>query len=101
MVGASTSTSGCGSARAGRGGRVQACSGRFVMGAGLVGLIASHRNPHAWLVIALLLFFTAIHTLTFGLTRFRLPLMPFVILFASHAIVLGIKRWYAVRSRAA
>ncbi len=73
----------------------------FVMGAGLVGLIASHRDPQAWLVIALVLFFTAIHASTFGLTRFRLPLMPFVILFAGRAIALGAERWYAVRSRAA
>ena len=73
----------------------------FVMGAGLVGLIASRRDPHAWLVIALLLFFTAIHAMTFGLTRFRLPLMPFVILFAGRAIALGTERWHAARNRTA
>ncbi len=71
------------------------------MGAGLVGLFASRRDPHAWLVIALLLFFTAIHAVTFGLTRFRLPLMPFVILFAGQAMALGAARWHAARRRAA
>ncbi len=61
------------------------------LGAGLAGLAVSYRDPRAWLVIALILFFTAIHALTFGLTRFRLPLMPFLIIFAARAITLRLR----------
>jgi 4-amino-4-deoxy-L-arabinose transferase-like glycosyltransferase len=63
----------------------------MALGAGLAGLAVSYRDPRAWIVIALILFFTAIHALTFGLTRFRLPLMPFLIIFAARAITLRLR----------
>jgi 4-amino-4-deoxy-L-arabinose transferase-like glycosyltransferase len=61
-----------------------------VLPLGLIGLALAWRDPRIWLVAALIAFLNAITMLAFGLTRFRIPLMPFFMIGASHAI------WYAV-----
>ena len=52
----------------------------------LIGWFLWWRDPRAWLILLLVLLLCAIHAVTFGLTRFRLPLMPFMILLAAHAV---------------
>jgi len=52
----------------------------------VAGFVLARRDPRVWLVASLVLYTAAIHAVTFGLTRFRLPLMPFAILLAAHAI---------------
>jgi hypothetical protein len=53
---------------------------------GVIGWCRYWRDGRAWLVLLLVLYFTGVHAVTFGLTRFRLPLMPFIILLAAHAV---------------
>ena len=53
---------------------------------GLIGWFCWWRDRRAWLVFLLVFFFCAIHAVAFGLTRFRLPLMPFIILLAAHTL---------------
>ena len=66
-----------------------ACSGTavlgylLVMGFGLWGWVCRRREAWAWLILILVFYFTAIHLVAFGLTRFRLPLMPFIIILAA------------------
>ncbi len=62
---------------------------------GVAGVVLRRRDPRAWLVVALALYVTAIHVVVFGLTRYRLPLMPFAMVFAGVALA-----WVAERSRA-
>lgn len=63
---------------------------------GIVGWFCWWRDRRAWLVLLLILFFCGIHAMAFGLTRFRLPLMPFVILLAAHAVwSVGGLLWYS------
>jgi len=57
-----------------------------VMALGLAGMIMLRYDSRAWLVILLILFYNTAIIVTFGLTRFRLPLMPFIIIMAAHAI---------------
>ena len=47
---------------------------------GLLGLILLPSWPGRGLVAALLLYHLGLHALTFGMTRFRLPMVPFLIL---------------------
>jgi hypothetical protein len=54
--------------------------------AGLGGWLL-RRDPHAWLIAAYALQLTAISLIAFGLTRFRLPLLPFFCLLAGHSLV--------------
>jgi len=54
---------------------------------GALGLVTSRRDPYAWLVLGLLVMVTALHAVVFGLTRYRLPMMPFVMIFAAQGIV--------------
>lgn len=61
----------------------------LVMLLGLIGWYFWRRDGRAWLVLLLVLFFCAVHAVAFGLTRFRLPLMPFIILAAAHAVCLA------------
>jgi hypothetical protein len=67
---------------------------------GLIGLALAWRDPRIWLVATLVAFFIAISMLAFGLTRFRIPLMPFFLLGASHAIWCGLEAWRRRRSSA-
>ncbi|MCP4250203.1 MAG: hypothetical protein GY778_24430 [bacterium] len=64
----------------------------IVLLVGAVGGFAARRDPHVWLVLSLVLFYAAIHAVAFGLTRFRLPLMPLIILLAAHAVCLGAQK---------
>ena len=45
------------------------------------------RDSNALLVLLLVYYYTAIHAVTFGLTRFRLPVMPFLMVLAGYAVV--------------
>jgi hypothetical protein len=64
---------------------------------------AADRRVH-WLLILPILFITAVHTLVFGHSRYHLPLVPLLCLFAASAIVSGAwrhasppwRRWGAV-----
>lgn len=70
---------------------------------GLVLFIAGHRvpalradtRPQAWRPVALMLAFVAIsfgtHLLFFVVARFRVPIIPFVLLFAAFALVEGVR----------
>ncbi|MCH7812527.1 MAG: glycosyltransferase family 39 protein [Planctomycetes bacterium] len=60
----------------------------MVMLAGAVGGFVARRDPRVWLVFSLVFYYGAIHAVVFGLTRFRLPLMPLIILLAAHALCL-------------
>ncbi len=60
-----------------------------VLGLGLFGTVTSLRNPVVWLVILMVLFQTAVTAVAFGLTRFRLPLMPLVIILAAQGVLAG------------
>ncbi|MCP4594348.1 MAG: phospholipid carrier-dependent glycosyltransferase [bacterium] len=57
------------------------------------------REPRVWLVVLLVLFVTLVHAVVFGLSRFRLPLMPFIILLGGHAVVMALHRWTSPTSR--
>jgi 4-amino-4-deoxy-L-arabinose transferase-like glycosyltransferase len=63
-----------------------------VAGFGIAGAFLLRGDPRIRLVLLLILFVTALHGATFGLTRFRLPVMPFAMLMAAHAIVLAFDR---------
>jgi len=54
---------------------------------GALGLVTSRRNPAAWLVLGLVLTVTVLHAVVFGLTRYRLPVMPFMIIFAAQGLI--------------
>ena len=58
-----------------------------LMALAIHGLILTWRNPRVWLIAGLTAYLTAICVLAFGLTRFRLPLLPFYCLLAGHAAV--------------
>ncbi|HUU82048.1 MAG TPA: glycosyltransferase family 39 protein [Phycisphaerae bacterium] len=60
----------------------------LVMILGVIGWSRRWWDARAWLVLLLLLFHCAIYAAAFGLTRFRLPLMPFIILFAANGLAL-------------
>lgn len=71
---------------------------------GVVGWFAWWRDPRAWLTFLLILFFTALHLITFGLTRFRLPLMPFIMLYSAQGVFIvaaafGMLLRFALRRR--
>lgn len=51
------------------------------------------RTPLGALVLLLVFYYTAIHAASFGLTRFRMPVMPFVMVLAGASVDLGWKRW--------
>jgi 4-amino-4-deoxy-L-arabinose transferase-like glycosyltransferase len=61
----------------------------------LPALWALRRDPYAQLVLLLILYYTAVHAVTFGLTRFRLPVMPFLDLLAGY----GAARWLGGAAR--
>jgi arylsulfatase A-like enzyme len=65
----------------------------LVMGFATAGAWIWRRDPRTWLVLLLVGCFSAISAATFGLTRFRLPLMPFLIVLAAPAIVQLAERW--------
>ncbi len=58
------------------------------------GLALGWRNPRVWLIVAFTLYLTGISLLAFGLTRFRLPLLPFFCLLGGLSLV-----WLADRRR--
>lgn len=57
-----------------------------VLGLGLLGLVRNLRDPRAQLVLFLALALTLFSALAFGLTRFRLPLMPLLLIFAGQVL---------------
>jgi 4-amino-4-deoxy-L-arabinose transferase-like glycosyltransferase len=58
------------------------------------GLRISGADRRVWLILALVAYFSAVSALAFGLTRFRLPLMPLLMLLAAQPLA----RW-ACRDR--
>jgi len=54
---------------------------------GVLGLLLLPSWPGRGLVITLLLYHLALHALTFGMTRFRLPMVPFLILAGAPLLV--------------
>jgi 4-amino-4-deoxy-L-arabinose transferase-like glycosyltransferase len=59
----------------------------LVMVAAVVGWLRWWRDPRAWLVVLFVGYTCAVHAVAFGLTRFRLPLMPLFILLAANGVV--------------
>lgn len=57
------------------------------------------RRVH-WFLLAVLAFVTAVHTLVFGHSRYHLPLMPLVLLYAASAILSWRSIWQRRRSLA-
>lgn len=53
----------------------------------LPGLWIARRSPLAWGTVGVVLFYSALAAVAFGLTRFRMPAMPFLILMAAPTIV--------------
>ncbi len=51
------------------------------------GLILNLQNSRVWLIVLMVGYFCSIHAIAFGLTRFRLPLMPFIIMLAAAGVV--------------
>lgn len=52
----------------------------------VVGAAARLHDRRVWLVLALVAYLSAIAALAFGLTRFRIPLMPFLMILAGAAL---------------
>ena len=67
-------------------------------GLALAGAWTARRNPHTALVVLLVLFYSGISAVSFGLTRFRLPLEPLLLLLAGAALA---TRWPPRPRRAA
>ena len=59
-----------------------------VMCLGIFGFILWWRDERAWLIVLMVFFYTAISAVAFGLTRFRIPLIPFVMVLAAHGLYL-------------
>jgi arylsulfatase A-like enzyme/4-amino-4-deoxy-L-arabinose transferase-like glycosyltransferase len=59
----------------------------LVMGLAAGGLWCARRCPEVWLVALLALLLSAISALSFGLTRFRLPLMPLAMIPAAAGLL--------------
>ena len=51
------------------------------------GLLLGWRDPRSWLIVAFTVFLTGISLLAFGLTRFRLPLVPFFCLLGGRSLI--------------
>jgi hypothetical protein len=50
---------------------------------GLIGMLMRWRDSRVWFVALMILFHTSLSVAAFGLTRFRMPVMPFLILLAA------------------
>ncbi len=61
----------------------------LVVALACVGLVLGRRRPETWLVVLIVAGFSAITAVSFGLTHFRLPLMPLLMLLAAGACI----RW--------
>lgn len=70
----------------------------LAMGLACAGFWLARRRPQAWLVLLLVAFFSGVSALAFGLTRFRLPLVPPLIVLGSPAAVALLDRLWP-RSR--
>lgn len=46
----------------------------------------ARRRPETWLLLGLVGYFSAVHAVSFGLTRFRLPMLPLLMLLAGCAL---------------
>lgn len=64
----------------------------LVMGLAAVGCVLLRRRRETWLVLSFVAFFSAISAVSFGLTRFRLPLMPLLMLMAAPPLLACIDR---------
>ncbi len=58
--------------------------------------LSSGRCPMVWLFWLLILYFTAIHALVFGHSRYHLPLVPLLCLFSAY-LVFSFKEIYSLR----
>lgn len=59
----------------------------------LVGAAWRINRCETWLILIIVLYYTAIHTVTFAITRFRVPLLPLLALLAGGGI-LGVAGWF-------
>jgi 4-amino-4-deoxy-L-arabinose transferase-like glycosyltransferase len=66
-------------------------------GFGAIGLWKVCNDERGKLVLLLIGYYTAIHVVTFALTRFRLPILPLLMVLAGFAIVLAWDRWRGAR----
>lgn len=57
------------------------------MGVSILGFLSMERNPLKKLFLLLLCYLTLVHLLFFGMSRFRFPLLPFLIIFAASALL--------------
>ncbi len=64
----------------------------LLMAFAAIGGVGARRDPRVWLVLLLALFTTGVSAVAFGLTRFRLPLMPLFSVLAAHGVVLASER---------
>ena len=53
----------------------------------LVGVVRARSDRRVWLILLFVVYFTSVSALAFGLTRFRLPLMPLLMLLAAIPLV--------------
>jgi hypothetical protein len=65
----------------------------LVMAFAAAGLWLARRQPATWLVLSMVALISGISAVAFGLTRFRLPLLPLLAIFAAHAVVCGLARY--------
>ena len=56
------------------------------MACALPALVLQRRHPAVVLTLLMVVYYTAIHAVSFGLTRFRLPLMPFLAALAGWSV---------------
>ena len=64
----------------------------LVMALAVLGLLRLRSNPLTGFVLLQVTYYTSIHLITFGLTRYRLPLMPWILLFAGQALAILLAR---------
>ena len=60
---------------------------------GTIGFIYSKNDDNKWLFIILIFIYTLIHSLAFSMSRYRLPLIPFVIIYSSYSFAHLHKIW--------
>ena len=65
-----------------------------LMALAIHGLVLCWRDPRVWLIVTFTVVLTGISLLAFGLTRFRLPLLPFYCVLGGRSLV-----WLADRRR--
>jgi len=67
---------------------------------GFAGMIVSYKRWRTTIfLIALVVYFTLFHTLIIGLARYRLPIMPIMMVFASYILNEVLKKWRIMARR--